>query len=196
MARFVYLCSHVKGFASVVTTSRLLKTAGSLAVGALALSACSINPGAAAVVDGNRITENVLATTDEQISPMLTEDPEPARVLQLLIAAPDLLQVTSENGIAYSDEQAREVLEATAAAQGVPVADYTEDTLRVTRMILAQGDLSQSPDGQAMLDDANARLASSEIVVSPRYGEWDAETNGIAAVTPDWILAPEAPVAG
>ncbi len=186
----------MKGFASVVTTSRLLKITGSLAVGALALTACSANPGAAAVVDGSRITENTLATTDTQLSPMLTADPVPTQVLQLLIAAPQFLQVASENGIAYSDQQAQEVLEATAAAQGVPVADYTADTLRVTRMILAQGDLSQSPDGQAILDDANARLTASEVVISPRYGEWDAETNAIAAVTPDWILAPEAPVAG
>lgn len=175
--------------------SRLLGIAASLTAAGLALTACSGQPGAAAVVDGQRISENDVAQTVEVWQPLLQERLSPAAMLAPMIQAPVLLDVAAEHGIGASVDDATQYLNDRAEqAQVTPPEEYPNGALEVARMqIVVEVLNSGSVDPQQISADLTERLGELEVELSPRYGEWDPEAAGggfIAPAAPEWILAP------
>ena len=175
--------------------SRLLGIAASLTAAGLALTACSGQPGAAAVVDGQRISEYDVAQTVEIWQPLLQDRLSPAAMLAPMIQAPVLLDVAAEHGIGASLDDATQYLNDRAEqAQVTPPEEYPDGALEVARMqIVVEMLNSGSVDPQQISADLTERLGELEVELSPRYGEWDAEAAGggfITPTTPEWILAP------
>ena len=171
--------------------SRLLGIAASLTAAGLALTACSGQPGAAAVVDGQRISENDVAQTVEIWQPLLQDRLSPAAMLAPMIQAPVLLDVAAEHGIGASVDDATQYLNDRAEQAHV---SPPEGALEVARMqIVVEMLNSGSVDPQQISADLTERLGELEVELSPRYGEWDPEAADgafIAPTTPEWILAP------
>lgn len=179
----------------VARKSRLLGMAASLTAAGLALTACSGQPGAAAVVDGERISENEVAATVEVWQPLLQNPLTPAGMLAPMIQAPVLLDVAAEHGIAASAEEAEQYLDDLAEqGQLETPEEYPAGALEVARMQMVVEELnSGSVDPQQISADLTERIGALDVELSPRYGDWDPEAAGgsfITPTTPEWILAP------
>lgn len=179
----------------VTRKSRLLGIAASLTAAGLALTACSGQPGAAAIVDGQSISENEVAQTVEVWQPLLQNQLTPAAMLAPMIQAPVLLDVASEHGLGASVDDAVQYLDDRAEqAQVTPPEEYPDGALEVARMqIVVEVLNSGSVDPQQISADLTERIGELDVELSPRYGEWDPEAAGgsfITPTTPEWILAP------
>ena len=179
----------------VARKSRLLGIAASLTAAGLALTACSGQPGAAAVVDGQRISENAVAQTVEVWQPLLQNQMTPAGMLAPMIQAPVLLDVAAEHGIGASADEAVQYLNDRAEqAQVTPAEEYPEGALEVARMqIVVELLNSGTVDTQQISADLTERIGELDVQLSPRYGEWDPEAAGgsfITPTTPEWLIAP------
>ena len=175
--------------------SRLLGIAASLTAAGLALTACAGQPGAAAVVDGERISENEVARTLEIWQPLLQNPLTPAAMLAPMIQAPVLLDVAADHGIGASVEDAEQYLDDRAEqAQVSPPEEYPDGAIEVARMQIVVEVLNGGTvDPQQISADLTERISGLDVELSPRYGEWDpAAEDGsfISPTTPEWILAP------
>lgn len=175
--------------------SRPLGIAASLTAAGLALTACAGQPGAAALVDGQRISENEVAQTVEVWQPLLQDRLSPAAMLAPMIQAPVLLDVAADHGIGVSVEDAEQYLDDRAEqAQVTPPEEYPDGAVEVARMQIVVELLNGgSVDAQQISTDLTERIGELDVELSPRYGEWDPEAAGgsfIAPTTPEWILAP------
>jgi hypothetical protein len=157
-----------------------------LVLAAGATAACSAQAGAAAVVEGDPIpVEDVQRATD-QLAPYLG-GATPASVLVVLVAEPTVQRVAAENGVAVSDQQARQLLtELTSDAPDAP--EFGPASVTVARFSLLQQALGELPDAAAVQDDVLAALEDLDVEVNPRYGELDFSRGGIAPVEHPWLV--------
>lgn len=164
-----------------------------LALTVAVLAGCSGQaPGTAAVVDGQRISEDQLAAVVEQLNPYLQQPLTPAQALGLLIESGEIVEVAADSGLGVSEQQALTTLEGLNEQLGVEGPDeFAPSTILVARGLVAAQTLAQSPDAAAVQQQIADQVAAADVTVSPRYGSWD----GAGAVVPsayDWIVAPAA----
>ncbi|UFU03822.1 SurA N-terminal domain-containing protein [Ruania suaedae] len=173
---------------------RIAAPAAVVMTAALFASGCAGQPGAAAVVDGEAITESELTDAATTLEPFLQEGVAPAALLGAMIQAPVLVDVAAEQGIGFSADQAREQLTANAEAGGIEVPEsFSPETMELARYLFLAGLVNQSPDAQAINEEVLARLAELDVEVSPRYGSWDptlAQGSPVQPGQPEWIVAP------
>lgn len=206
-------------------TRLLAPLLGLLLLGA-AVAGCGPARSAAAEVDGAVIGENELAAvvselneltygqaaqlaeggtevTQEQIDAALLR---PRAALSGLVVADTILDVASEAGVGVSAQQAEDLWYSRAAEFGLAAegAELDDATITYIRSQLVVAGLASAPDGAAVVEEINARVAELDVTLSPRYGTWaggeavavDPQSGGlvpgelIAAATPDWIVAP------
>ena len=77
----------------------------------LAVSGCGAHPGAAAVVNGERISENEVARAIEDFTMVTGQPVDAPMMLGTLIVAPIMVDVAAGHGIAASDAEAAALLE-------------------------------------------------------------------------------------
>ncbi len=172
-----------------MTSTRLGRgIAAAALLAGLALGGCSAQPGAAAVVDGERISENQLARAVADFSAVTGQQVDGATMLGTLVVAPVLIDVAAEHGVAASDDQAAELLDRQAEATGLPVPEegYGEGVLQVAKMTIVNQGLSAAPDASAAMEEISTRIAEADVEVSPRYGEFDPSGQIVATPLP-WI---------
>lgn len=176
-----------------VVQVRIARSAlGAVVVGlslAVLLSACSIRPGAAAVVDGRVISQNELETAQEEIAPLIPGGITPSDILAVLIATPIYVQAAADHGVGVSEADAKNVLVATASRAGLPTDRvYGTGALDMARLSLASSNLSTLDGAQAILAEVQADVAKQAVVVNPRYGTFDPTSGQVSLTEPDWIV--------
>lgn len=154
-----------------------------MVVTTLLLSACSIHPGAAAVVDGRTISQAYLDQTYFEIGNPGLDKPT---TLLLLIAAPYFIDAAAEQGVGVSESDGREAAEAGLA--GRDVGDLSAGTIEFFRLTLALQNLQNAPGGAELVDEVGAEVFSKEMDINPRYGELDAQTGTITRAPLPWIV--------
>ena len=187
----------------VARKSPLVGILASLVAAAFALIAFSGHPGAAAVVDGQKIPERDISTAVSQWQPVVQQQLTPATMLSTVIRAPIVLEVAADHGISASEEDGAAYLDSLAEQSQIePPETYADITIEVARMQMVLGTLNSgqvNTDGIA--EELTERTNALDVTVNPRYGEWDAQAASggfIAPVTPDWLIAPaaDAPAVG
>lgn len=176
-----------------MTSRKLARGIAAAALVGLTLAGCGANPGAAAVVDGERITESHVAQSVADFSAITGQQVDASAMLSTLIVSPIILDVAEEHGIAASDQEAAALLEQQAVVSGtaLPDEDYGEGVLDVARIAIVQQALAAVPAGQEAQVQISERIASADVEVSPRYGEFDPR----GSITPSerpWLAAPQA----
>ena len=173
--------------------TRWWRTTAVLAVAALGLAACAGQPGAAATVDGEAISEAELAQTVAdwtQLAPAT-----PATVLQELVISPFVIEAAAAAGVGASEEDGREVLLAAAEDAGVDPADLHigPGLLLIGQRFAAQDAALEASKGRVIEEAATTAIRDAEIQVNPRYGAW--EDLGVVAVRPPWFVGAATPAA-
>lgn len=165
-----------------ITRARWLRALAGLAVVGMVVAGCSAHPGAAAVVDGQEISESHLAEAVRDFELVTGQAPEAVAMLSTLVVAPTILEAASEFGIGVSEQQAVELLDAQVEAGGrTPPADgYADGVVQVAQMTLLSQQVQSSPDAGEINDRIAERIAEADVEVNPRYGE----------ITPDGQIQP------
>ncbi|SEE96028.1 hypothetical protein [Ruania alba] len=178
-------------------TRRIVPPVVAVLSAALFAAGCAGEPGAAAVVNGETISESELAETTEALAPFLNAEVGPDLMLATMIQAPVLLDVAAEHGVAASVDETETYLDGLSAQAQVEAPEsYPAGAIEVARFLIVSGELGQSPDAQAIGAAMNEQMAELDVEISPRYGSWDpelAEGSAIAPAQHDWLLAPAAP---
>ncbi len=179
-----------------MTSTRRSIAAAALLAG-LVLGGCSAQPGAAAVVNGERISENELDRALIDFAAVTGQEVEPAAMLGTLVVAPVILQAAADHGVAASDDEAAELLDRQAELAGLtPPESYGHGVLQVAKMTVVNQDMAASPAGAEAIQAVNEGIAQAEIEVSPRYGEFDATTGQVLPQQLPWIETPETALPG
>lgn len=153
-----------------------LTAAALLALGAASvLSGCSQDPNAAAIVNGQVITEQQAQTASAELEtiPGLEGKVTPALALQSLIVGEFTVPAAARAGLGISDDQARQALK---------LADPSAPTIAFAKAQLAK----QALDAKSDQDYVSAARAAT-ITVNPRYGSFDLKTGAMTNPVPDWI---------
>lgn len=154
---------------------------------ALATSGCgTTEANRAAVVDGDVITETEVQEAMSQVNSMdpalLQSALTPSSTLTGLIQAPVVLDYLASKGLVVSESVARQ----DARQRGV--ADPADSTLEIVRFATALTAAQQNGAiGQAEQIELSEALRQQDIVVNPRYGEFDPESAAVSVTTPAWI---------
>lgn len=172
-----------------------------LALGVLVmpLSACSGQPGAAAVVDGESISVAELQIATSDLQPYL-EAVSQSSVLMVLVATPVFDRAASAAGVGVSTQEAEDLLDqAAAAAQDSGTAPartdpFSDAAVEVARFTLLQQNIQGLPNGQEVTAQITDELASLDAEINPRYGEADFATGSITPTAYPWLVA--APTVG
>ncbi len=166
---------------------RLTAVAVALAV-VVGLGGCSAaETGAAAVVDGRRISVSDVQSATVDLRTYTGQSLTEQQVLYYLVLAPFLTDAAAQNGVGVSAADARGEL-----VQKIPAP--SDASIEVLRAAEAASRLSQIPEdrGVPIRDELVDRVRAATIDLSPRYGEFDAEQLTIAPPTEDWIKATDA----
>ena len=154
-------------------------------VAALLLGGCAVRAGDAALVDGEPITEQLLAETVADLA-AISEAP-PRNVLQALIVNQFWLEAAGEAGLGASEQEGRALLdELVAESAGEPGREYSPGIVAIARVLVAQRKAAESGQELELALAAAARLAEADIEVSPRYGAWSGDV--VAPVLPAWLV--------
>ncbi len=170
--------------------ARLVRVAGVVVALGLVLGGCAGQPGAAAVVDGEAITEATLAATVEDLS-AISELP-PVTVLQELIISPFLIEAAAEAGFGASEDEARAFLDDAAAGAGLDPADleFGPGAILLGQRFAAQGKAQAAGRVTDVEAVATALIEAADVEVSPRYGQW--EDLGITYISRPWLVGASA----
>lgn len=178
-----------------MTSTRLSRgIAAAALLTALALGGCSANPGAAAVVNGERITEAELSRAVSDFAAVTGQQVEPGAMLGTLVVAPVLLEVGSEHGVAASEDEAVALLDQQAEAAGLtaPEDGYGSGVIDVAQMTLVNQRLASAPAGAEAAQAISERISEADVEISPRYGEFD-PSGQIAPQSLPWIATATTP---
>lgn len=171
-------------------TSRKLTRglAAAAAVAGLTLAGCGANPGAAAVVDGHRITEGHLAGAVADFAAVTGQPVDTGAMLGTLIVSPIILGVGAEYGVAASDEEAAALLDQQVLVSGTAITDepYGDGVLDVARIAIVNQGLMASPAGVDAQQQIAERIAAADVEISPRYGDY-AEAGAVVPSQFPWI---------
>lgn len=140
----------------------------------------------AAVVDGDVITETEVQDAMSQVNamePALLQQPlTPSSTVTALVRAPVVLDYLAGKGFVASESMARQ----TAQERGV--TDPADSTIEFIRFVTALTDVNTTGQfGQEESIELSDALRAQDVVVNPRYGEFDAETAAVVVTTPAWI---------
>jgi hypothetical protein len=170
--------------------ARTLVVVGVLLAGG-ALSACSGQPGAAAVVDGTAISVADVQTATSELTP-LYQGVTPTAVLQVLIDEKTVSAFASAQGVGVSPAQAADELAAIAAQASLTgKRTYSAGTLAVERYLLATKALQGLASSATVLPELQQEIAAEKVQVSTRFGVLG-EGNTITEATHPWIVAQKA----
>lgn len=169
-----------------VRPRRAVAAAAGLAVAGL-LAACSGQPGAAAIVDGEEISAAELQDAVAEIGPFL-QGSSPLTVLNVLVQTPAVDRVAAENGVAVSDEDADALLAQLAEQSGATDATFGKGSRAVARFSLEITALQTLPNAEEAFTQLTEEVADADIEVSPRYAEIVGD-NEIVAPVRDWLVA-------
>lgn len=178
------------GAAAGPRTAPVRRVAMALALvagGAVALTACSGQPGAAAVVDGQVITSTEVQQVLDELGPYL-QSATTSSVLTILVQEPAVAAVAEEHGVAVSDSDAEAALSQVAAADGIDGSDFSDASLTVAKFSVAYNQLTQLDDADAINDELIARVADLDVEVNPRFGTLDAGNFVSDPSVRPWIL--------
>ncbi|MCM3662429.1 hypothetical protein M3148_15725 [Georgenia satyanarayanai] len=178
-----------------MTSTRLSRgIAAATLLAALALGGCSAHPGAAAVVDGERITEAELARAVSDFAAVTGQEVDSVAMLGTLVVAPVLIEVGAEHGVGASEDEAVALLDQQAEVAGLttPKDGYGSGVIDVARMTLINQRLAQAPEGAAAAQAITERISEAEVEVSPRYGEFDPSGQIVPQALP-WIATTTPP---
>ena len=166
---------------------RILRPVIGAVVVAASLAACSVHPGAAAVVDGRVIPQDELQVAQEQLEPILN-GASASDILAVLIAAPDYTAAASANGVGVSTEDAEQLLADATTSAGIEDApDYGAGALEVARFSLANSRLADLEDGATVIAQVQDEVLAQDVTVNPRYGTFDEESGRVQLTEPTWI---------
>lgn len=154
----------------------------------LTLSGCSAHPGAAAVVDGEQISQHEVSRAVTDFAAVTGQQVDAAAMLSTLIVAPVLIEVGAQHDLAVSDEEAVDLLDRQAESTGTtaPEDGYGDGVIQLAKMTLVNSNLSALPNAAQVVEEVNARIMGADVEVSPRYGEFDG-----GSITPEalpWIV--------
>ena len=142
--------------------------------------------GAAAVVNGQRITTGEVYDATEQVNSLIPDSSQrydEARATLLLVASDFILERAEATGswapdAAYNAALAR-------------IQDPTPTTVTLLQTVSAAATL-QPADVQAVFDD----MAQAEIDIDPRIGRFDPQQESFVPVTPNWLTPDPAATSG
>lgn len=154
---------------------------------ATATAGCSAHPGAAAIVDGDQITEADLARVIDELGPYLN-NPTPSAVLTAIVQSEAWLAVAASQNIEVTDDQGREFLDQLASGAGADPAAWGHESLVIARVQVASSELTSAAED--LQDEFTAAVADLGVTVNPRYGGFDAETGEVGAAELPWIVTP------
>jgi SpoU rRNA methylase family enzyme len=171
----------------VTARARIVGGAAAALLVAGFLAGCAARPGVAAVVDGREIPASdvsaVLADLKDA-APALTAQ----NVLQILIEEPTAVQLASDEDVAVSDDDGKQLLDSVFSQAGVATPkEYASATLVVGKHQAAIGKLQGLDDVSAAAQEFGDRLGKLDVTVNPRYGTFDAGSVG-DPVQPSWIV--------
>ena len=164
---------------------------GSVLLGVGLLSACTGQPGAAAVVDGTDLSVADVQTATAELAP-LYQGVTARDVLQVLIHEPAVVAFAAEHSVGVSGAQAADAL--TGIAANVPEVGertYSAPSLAVERYLLATKALQALPGSATILPELQQRLAAEKVAVSPRFGVLG-DGNTITDAVYPWLVAQKA----
>ena len=174
-----------------VTRRGYLRAGVAVTAGAVAwaLSGCGApSAGAAAVVDGHRISIAELQATTLDIAP-LVNDANPRGILTWLILAPAVIDVASKNHVGVSDDQARKDY-AAAGGKKTPSALSAQTVLWVRgqdSLNAMKKSLDQTAFNAAV-KEVLAQVQTQKIEVNPRYGTFDSVNLTITPKANPWLV--------
>lgn len=179
--------SRRTGARALVVTAALATTVG--------LGACSAlgDPSAAAVLDGRTVvTQAEVATVLRELPLEITQGQPvaPSQVLTFLAVGDTVEDIAREYGTVLGEREAREFLASVDEQAGRPTGQYTEPTLQLIATNLMLGQITQSEESAAAVEERFAAL-TEELEVNPRYGE--VAQDGSLLVVPaqhPWLPAP------
>ncbi len=165
--------------------------AGTVVAGLLAVTACSAaQAGAAAVVDGRRITVQQVSDATSGIkagNPQLAQgDGLDRTVLFFLVISPWVLQAAQDNGVGVSDSEARQLLTKTTSPD--------PGSVTVLRTFLALQKLQQAQKTEA-LTQVQKDVTAAKPELNPRFGTFDLKQMAVVDAPPNWIVPGSAPTA-
>lgn len=168
--------------------SRRARALGVVTLGALLLSGCSVQPGAAAVVEGRTIDQSEVERTQRDLA-LFSPGADPAALLSAIIVAPLFVRAAADNGVAVSEAQARAVIDNEAQALGLtPAPQYGEGLVQVVRSSLAAQSLQSLENGEEVLAGIGEEIAELDVRVSPRYGTFDPAAGRVVPEPLPWIV--------
>lgn len=159
------------------------------------LSACSGQPGAAAIVDGERISVAELQTATTDLSPYL-QNVTQSSVLMVLVAAPTFDRAATEEGVGVSKQQAEDLLDQAAQAAvdagkaPARTTGFSDAAIEVARFTLIQQNLQGLPNGAEVVARVTEQLGGLHAEVNPRYGDVDFATGKADPPAYPWLVTP------
>ncbi|WP_098469432.1 hypothetical protein [Serinibacter salmoneus] len=156
------------------------------------MTACTQQPGTAATVEGERITQAELAATVEDLDTLNGMASDPGQVLTSLIFAPVVVTASGDAGVGVSQAEATALLDEVAATAGLEPWDYAPGTIQIAELQL----VSQYTASVAGLNEEIAvRAAEADVEVNPLYGEWSG-ASGVQPTQWPWLLEPATAAVG
>lgn len=177
---------NLRSSAGNIRTSRMMFATKLLALSLaapLVLSGCGTQEiRAAAIVDGNAISDKDVQTVAGQINALNTSGQKIASkdVLFFLILAPFIRDEARRTGKTVSAADARKAI--------AKVSDPAPATIELVQMQLEGQKLDQASGASIV-----KALGKAKITVNPRYGTFDAKTVALVPNVPNWIKAGAAP---
>lgn len=143
-------------------------------VGVLAVSGCA-TADTAAIVNGDRITEQELQEATSQITTAFPDSSlTAANALSSLVMASFINQVAEEAGKGLSDSAAK--------AAVADIEDPAPATLELVKSSLSSQQLTSQEQGKVV------ELASkAKVTLNPRYGTFDSKQVRFDVSAPNWI---------
>jgi hypothetical protein len=156
----------------------------SAAVAALTAGCGTPEAGAAATVDGRRISigDVQAATTDIQAYYGPAQPVAQTAVLYLLAAAPYIDDITSQYRTGASVDDARAFFAGKVAHPSSAALTVIRANLGIRRL-----DSVSQPQAEQALMEVNRDLVRDGFTVNPRYGTFDPAQGSIQLTNPDWL---------
>lgn len=138
------------------------------------LGACSAvrDPSVAAFVDGRPVVtqaEVAAATSELPLEVSGGQPVDPTQVLSFLVARETVTDLARENGAVIGDREARQFLASVDEQALREPGTYSEATLDLISTNLMLGQLAQTPETDALVQERLQELAT-RLEVNPRYG--------------------------
>lgn len=179
----------------VVTSIRPARLARRLALSGAALTlavttaACgSASAGAAAVVDGQRISVSDVQQATQDIQAFAGQQVQQSQVLYFLIIGPSLVKAAAQAGVGVSPDDARTQLV-------TKVAEPSDAAVAAIQANEALSRLTSLPEDKSkpIMDSLIKQIGAADIEVNPRYGGFDSKQVIMVPAEQNWLVPPAAP---